>query len=138
MFYIEKVIFTFQKEVADRIISNPNSKKYCRLSVITQAICNVEKKLSIPAKVFYPTPKVNSEVLVFSKREDSILEDFDSLKMLTKMAFNKRRKKIKNSLKNLNNIDEYLKKLNINENIRAEQISVNKYCALANLINSSN
>ena len=92
--YVEEVIFTFQKEVAERIISTPNSRKYSRLSVITQAVCNVERKLNLPAEVFYPTPKVSSTVLAFSKRQDSVVDDFDTLKILTRKAFNKRRKKI--------------------------------------------
>ena len=67
-----------------------------------------------------------------------MVEDFETLKQLTKLAFNKRRKKIKNSLKDLENIYYYLHKLKIDENIRPEQVSVELYCDLANLVYKTN
>jgi 16S rRNA (adenine1518-N6/adenine1519-N6)-dimethyltransferase len=71
---------------------------------------------------------------VFTKREDIIIKDFNTLKNLTKKVFNKRRKSIKNSLKELKNISDHLNKLEINEKYRPEQISVDNFCRLANLI----
>ena len=59
---------------------------------------------------------------------------FKSLEQLTKLAFNKRRKSIKNSLKNINNISHFLKELNIEDQLRPEQLSVDQFCRLANLI----
>ena len=131
---IKEVMFTFQKEVADRIISQPNSKNYSRLSVIVQSVCDIKKRQNLPAKIFYPTPKVSSTVLTFVKKKKIIINNFKSLEELTKLAFNKRRKSIKNSLKNINNISHFLKMLNIEDKLRPEQISVDKFCKLANLI----
>ena len=65
-----------------------------------------------------------------------MINNFKSLEELTKLAFNKRRKSIKNSLKNVSNISHFLKELNIKEKLRPEQISVDEFCKLANLINS--
>ena len=136
-FNIKEVMFTFQKEVADRIISKPNSKNYSRLSVITQAVCNIKKKQNIPAEVFYPIPKINSSVLIFSRKKKHTINNFESLKFLTKIAFNKRRKSIRNSLKNIKHISNFLQELEIKDNLRPEQISVEQFCKLANLIYES-
>ena len=131
---IKEVMFTFQKEVADRIISGPNSKNYSRLSVIVQSVCDIKKKQNLPAKIFYPTPKVSSTVLTFVRKKKIMINNFKSLEELTKLAFNKRRKSIKNSLKNINNISHFLRELNIEDQLRPEQLSVEQFCKLANLI----
>ena len=131
---IKEVMFTFQKEVADRIISQPNSKNYSRLSVIVQSVCDIQKKQKLPAEIFYPIPKVSSTVLTFVRRKNIIINNFKSLEELTKLAFNKRRKSIKNSLRNIGNISHFLKELNIEDKLRPEQISVDEFCKLANLI----
>ena len=136
-FNVKEVMFTFQKEVADRIISKPNSKNYSRLSVITQSVCDIKKKQNLPAEIFYPIPKISSSILIFSRKKKYTINNFDSLKYLTKMAFNKRRKSIKNSLKDIKNISIFLEELDIKDTLRPEQISVEQFCKLANLIYKS-
>ena len=131
---IKEVMFTFQKEVADRITSQPNSKNYSRLSVIVQSVCDIKKRQNLSAKVFYPIPKVSSTVLTFVRKKKIIIKNIKSLEELTKQAFNKRRKSIKNSLKNVSNISDFLKELNIEDKVRPEEISVDQFCKLANLI----
>ena len=131
---IKEVMFTFQKEVADRIISGPNSKHYSRLSVIVQSVCDIKKKQNLSAEIFYPKPKINSTVLIFEKKKKVIINNFKTLQMLTKLAFNKRRKSIKNSLKSIYNISHFLHQLNIEDKLRPEDISVKQFCELANLI----
>ena len=127
-------MFTFQKEVADRITSKPNSKSYSRLSVIVQSVCDIKKRQNLPAKIFYPIPKVSSTVLTFVRKEKIMINNFKSLQELTKLAFNKRRKSIKHSLNYVSNISNFLKELNIEDKLRPEQISVDQFCKLANLI----
>lgn len=131
---IEEVMFTFQTEVANRIISKPHNKNYSRLSVITQSVCDIKKKQDLSSKIFYPIPKVNSTVLVFRKKKKITIKNFQTLKNLTHKAFNKRRKSIKNSLKDFTNITELLNKSNISESLRPEEITVEKFCELSNLI----
>ena len=131
---LKEVMFTFQKEVADRITSQPNSKNYSRLSVIVQSVCDIRKRQSLSAETFYPVPKVSSTVLTFVKKKKIIINNFKSLEELTRLAFNKRRKSIKNSLKNVINISHFLKELKIEDKLRPEQISVDQFCKLANLI----
>ena len=82
--YIKEVIFTFQKEVADRITSKPNSKSYSRLSVMAQSTCDIKKKQNLPAEVFYPTPKINSTVLIFVKKKNICLKQIQLIKKFSK------------------------------------------------------
>jgi len=132
--FITEAVFTFQRELADRVISESCTKNYSRLSVVVQSVCQVSKKLKLPATVFYPEPTVDSCVLKIEPKSNVIVKDLEILKEVTKKAFNQRRKKIRNSLKKIENISVYLNKLGINENTRAEDITVELYCELANLI----
>ena len=88
----------------------------------------------LAATVFYPEPAVDSCVLKIEPKSNVIVKDVEVLKEVTKKAFNQRRKKIRNSLKKIENISFYLNKLGINENTRAQDIAVDLYCDLANLI----
>ena len=132
--YINEAVFTFQRELAERIVSKPNTKNYSRLSIIAQSVFQISRKYNLPAAVFYPEPAVDSSVLKFEPRSNIIIKDIETLKEIVKKAFNQRRKKIKNSLKNIENISFYLKELGIDESTRAEDISVDLYCKLANII----
>ena len=60
----------FQKEVAQRITAPPGGKAYGRLSVISQFCCGVQRVFDIPARVFTPSPKVDSSVVHFTPRHD--------------------------------------------------------------------
>ena len=132
--FVTEAVFTFQRELADRIVSESCTKSYSRLSVVVQSVCKVSKKQKLPATVFYPEPAVDSCVLKIEPKSNVIVKDVEILKAVTKKAFNQRRKKISNSLKKIENISFYLNKLGINENTRAQDIAVDLYCDLANLI----
>jgi len=131
---VKEIVFTFQKEVGDRIIAQPGSKEYSRLSVIVQSVCDVSIVQSLPASVFFPKPNVDSSVLKFTAKKNINIENFEALKEITKKSFNKRRKMIKNSLKDIENLSSHLGNLGIDENVRPEDISVKLYCELTNLI----
>ena len=127
--FYSRMILMFQKEVAERIVSKHNNKSYGRLSVISQARCKVEKKLTAPAKIFFPTPKVDGMIIDFKPIINKKNVNFNKLKKILKKAFSQRRKKISTNLKEHIKIIE---ELNINKNLRAENISVEDYCKLAN------
>ena len=129
--FFDKMILMFQKEVAERIIANPNKKQYGRLSVLVQSRCSVYKLLDAPASVFSPIPKVDGTVIQFEPISEYKNINFNKLEKLLEKSFSSRRKKIKNNL-----IDylELLQKLNIDENLRPENLSVSDYCKLAELI----
>ena len=128
---IVEATFMFQKEVAERLIASPHNKKYSKLSVITQYCCNIKKIFNLKSNIFYPKPDVDSCLLSFKPKENTSLDVFNELKILTRFAFQKRRKTIKNSLSNIEGIKDLLNKLEIDEQSRAENLSVEKYTNLA-------
>ena len=59
----------FQKELAERLIANPHTKKYSKLSVITQYCCNIKKIFNLNSNIFYPKPDVDSCLLNFKPKK---------------------------------------------------------------------
>ncbi|PPR25676.1 MAG: Ribosomal RNA small subunit methyltransferase A [Alphaproteobacteria bacterium MarineAlpha9_Bin4] len=128
---VYQLIFMFQKEVADRLLAKPNNKDYSRLSVITQYSCEIKKLFNIRASVFFPKPKVDSCLLSFTPKNKIRKDIFNAIKKITKLAFEKRRKTINNSLSSIEGINKLFINLKINPHFRAENISVEQYTALA-------
>ena len=110
-----KFVFIFQKEVADRIIAEENSKKYGRLSIITSWKMDRLKIIDIDPKYFYPKPKVwSSLVLLTPKDEFKKLNKVNHLEHITNIFFSQRRKMIKKPMKQLfPNFEEVAKTLDI-------------------------
>ena len=99
---IDEMVGMFQKEVAKRICSAPGSKEYGILSVLSQANYKTDYLFSVNEGVFFPPPKVKSGVIRFSRKADFLKEDdFRKLSTLVKLAFNQRRKQLRNSIKSL-------------------------------------
>ncbi|MCX6165780.1 MAG: 16S rRNA (adenine(1518)-N(6)/adenine(1519)-N(6))-dimethyltransferase RsmA [Ignavibacteriae bacterium] len=135
---IECAVLMVQKEFARRLVASPNSKEYGIMSVQTQVFCKPGILFNVPATVFFPKPKVESSVIKLNFCNDNYnILNRDSFKLLVRAAFGKRRKTLKNSLKNL--FEEL--KLDFNEydlffdfSKRAENIGVADYVQLANQI----
>ena len=128
--FYSKMILMFQKEVAERIIAPHNQKSYGRISVITQARCRIKKLLNAPSNIFFPKPKVDGTVLEFTPIINADVNILNLQKILKK-SFEYRRKKIKTSLKEYSC---FFKEYEIDENLRAENLSVDDYCKLASAI----
>lgn len=132
----EDFTLLLQKEVVDRIIAEPKTKNYGRLSILIQALCDAKKCFDISPNNFIPAPKVMSSV-VFIKPKDNIkIIDVEKLSKITSILFNQRRKIIKKSIENLiknGEIDE--KVLNIIDlNKRAEELSVKDFISIHKLL----
>jgi len=130
---INTVVGMFQKEVAERICSSPKSKKYGIISVLIQTYYNTEILFHVKKENFKPQPKVESSIIKLTRNKVKKLNcNVEQFKSLVKLAFNQRRKKLKNSLKtkiinfNKNNLDLL--------NKRAEELSVEEFITLTNLI----
>jgi len=122
------VIGMFQKEVAQRIASKPNSKVYGILSVLVQAFYNVEYLFDVSPSSFNPPPKVMSGVIELTiKKETPAMQTEKQFFMLVKTAFNQRRKKLRNAVRNL--FTEDILRDEIFDK-RAEQLSVEDFAAL--------
>lgn len=132
---IKDMHFMLQKEVVKRLCAGPNSKAYGRLTVMAQYYCKVIPVLEVPPSAFKPAPKVDSAVVR--------LEPYDtppfvakSLKILTQvcsMAFNQRRKTIRNGLRDLLSVEQ-LNEIGIDTTKRAENINIEEYVNIANYV----
>ena len=91
---IDQMTLMFQKELADRIISDFNSKKYGRITILSKAFFNIEYGLTVLKKNFKPEPKVDASVLIFKKIKNHKIEskNLKKLEQITLFFFNERRK----------------------------------------------
>lgn len=123
----------FQKEVAQRICAPHGNKTYGILSVLVQAFYNAEYLFTVHPQVFDPPPKVQSGVLRLRRKDAEILGCDEKLFFkVVKLAFNQRRKTIRNSLKSFQ-LSSNLKEDTIFD-MRPEQLSVPQFVALTRMI----
>ena len=132
---VEDMHFMLQKEVVERMVAEPGSNDFGRLSVMLQYFFEMEKLLDVPPEAFSPAPKVDSAVvrLIPAKYRIGQAQDFEQFAALVKQAFHQRRKTIRNNLKDLAD-DNDLQAAGISPQERAEHIAPEKYVALANLL----
>ena len=98
--WFSNLILMFQKEVADRILSDYNTSNYGRLSIVTNWRLNVKKIFDITPNCFYPKPKVDSSLLFFSPKKNFFkFKNPNNLEKITRILFRHRRKMIKKSFK---------------------------------------
>ena len=121
--------FLVQKEVAERIVAKDNTKAYGRLSIIIQAISQVSLGSLVSKNVFYPKPKVTSQIIHI--RNINYNHDIiQKLEILTAKLFSQSRKKVGKVFEHLNiPISEDMK------NLRPENLSVEQYIEFAKYLN---
>ncbi len=119
----------FQKEVAERICSKEGSKVYGILSVLAQAFYTAEYLFTVPPNVFNPPPKVDSGVLRLTRKTDYSLPCDEKLFFrVVKLAFQQRRKTLRNSLKTMELSDNLREDAIFGQ--RPEQLSVQMFIDL--------
>ena len=91
-----KIIFMFQKEVADRILAKPNTKKYGRISVLANFRLDIVDSFKISRKCFLPVPDVDSKIIIFSPKTKTnyYIKNIKNLEKITEILFSGRRKMI--------------------------------------------
>lgn len=136
---ISDMHFMLQKEVIDRIAAPIGSSQYSRLSVMLQSYCKVEALFDIAPEMFSPPPKVVSSFIRLTPIDtyQDEIRNSNIFNKVVEMAFNQRRKTIKNSLANLATID-HLQLSNIDPKQRPQEISISQYIALANNLSIEN
>ena len=130
--WFSKLILMFQKEVADRIVSDYNCSNYGRLTILANWKLNVKKIINIKPTSFFPKPKVDSSLLFFSpKKEFFEIKNPYNLEKITRIFFNHRRKMIKKPFNQLfNGNQKILDELNINLNLRPQNLDFDTYYKL--------
>ncbi len=137
---IKKIVIMVQKEVGNRLKAKPNSKEYNSLSVFIEYYFNVKKIIDVNRNVFVPKPNVDSIVIELSKKEKkhNVLDE-QLFFNIVRDSFRQKRKTLKNNLTayNLDVIFSVLKKNNIKENVRAEQLTLDNFIEIANALKLS-
>jgi 16S rRNA (adenine1518-N6/adenine1519-N6)-dimethyltransferase len=127
--------FMLQKEVVDRMAASPGNRTYGRLSVMTQFRCQVTPLFDVPPESFSPAPRVTSSIVRLQplKKPPVDAGSFASLKCIVSAAFSKRRKTLRNSLREHLTAEQILA-AGIDPGQRAEQLSLSQFAALAKLL----
>jgi 16S rRNA (adenine1518-N6/adenine1519-N6)-dimethyltransferase len=132
---IRDMWFMLQKEVGERIVSEPGTKRYGRLSVMIQQCCSAELVLRVASGAFSPPPKVESVVvrLVPYDIPPYPVEDYGAFDRVVRAAFSQRRKTLRNALRKLVDADR-INEAGIDPSVRAEQLGVSDYVKLSKLL----
>ena len=132
----QSMTLMFQKEVANRIVASPGSKAYGRLSVMSQWRCDTKIAFHVPASAFTPPPKVESTLVHFeSLKEPKFPAEVEVLEFVVSKAFNQRRKMLRVALKGyFQNVEEGLLSIGVLPTKRAEEITVQEYCAMSQIL----
>ncbi len=135
--HYEKILdmhFMLQKEFALRCAGYEKTSSYGRLSVICNYLYETTILKEVPKDFFNPVPKVDSLFVKFApKRRKVNQKELESLKKVTRALFNKKRKKISNSLGDILQ-KESINKLDLNLNLRPDELSLNEYLQISALV----
>ncbi len=128
----------FQREVAQRIVAQPGDDAYGRLAILAQWRCDARIVLDLPPQAFSPPPKVSSSVVhLVALPEPRFAARPTTLSRIVAAGFNQRRKMLRASLKGVApGIEDHLRAVGIAPTERAEQVSIEEFCALARSIDS--
>ncbi len=132
---VDKLVVMVQKEVGDRFKAVPNTKEYNSLSVYLNYYFDVKKLLDVSRNVFIPKPNVDSIVIEFTRRENLIKLNNQSLFFrLVRDSFKQKRKNLRNNLKgyDLEQIESILQKHNLDLTARAEQLPIEIFVEISN------
>ena len=127
---IEKVVFMFQKEVADRILARPNSKNYSRITILANLKLDIIKDFKVSKDCFFPSPKIDSKIIAFKPKTKVKfkIKNIENLERITQIFFSGRRKMINKPFsrifKNYKEVAEFLK---INLNKRPSELSCENF-----------
>ncbi|TPE52959.1 16S rRNA (adenine(1518)-N(6)/adenine(1519)-N(6))-dimethyltransferase RsmA [Amaricoccus solimangrovi] len=132
----QSLTLMFQREVAERIVAAPGSKAYGRLSILAQWRTVPRITFDLPPRAFTPPPKVTSAVVHLARLEEPRFPaDAATLSRVVALAFGQRRKMLRASLKPLGpDVEDLLLSVGIPPTERAEQVSLEAFCALARAV----
>jgi 16S rRNA (adenine1518-N6/adenine1519-N6)-dimethyltransferase len=137
----ETLVLLIQREVADRLVAGSGSKTFGALSVRVQYLAACELICTVPPQAFQPPPKVESAVVrLWPRPYPKLAQDPRWLEHLVTLGFASRRKMLRNNLKaivDLEQITVAFEQLSVHPQVRAEDLSVDQWVALSNLLTQS-
>ena len=123
---IEKIVFMFQKEVADRILAKPNNKDYGRITILANLKFDIIQNFKISKECFFPSPKIDSKIIAFKPKAKIKykIKNIENLEKITQIFFAGRRKMINKPFSKIfKNYKEIAKSLNIDLNKRPSELA---------------
>jgi len=131
---ILRSVFTVQREVADRLTSEPHSKTYGIPSVLFQLYSEVEQVFTISRNSFFPVPEVDSSVIRINFFENPLypLENEKFFRIMLKKLFSQRRKMLRNTLKTVIGKKKLLNELSLDLTKRPENLTIKQFVQLSN------
>lgn len=137
----KSIAVMIQKEVGDKLLSQPGDEGYGPLAILCQYFCEVRRALDVPAACFTPPPKVDSSFMVLERRTEKpyAVEDEALLMRLIRGAFAMRRKTLINNLIACFPLDRQqaaaaMEAAGLNAQCRAEELSIGQLCSLCEQI----
>lgn len=132
---VQDMHFMLQKEVVKRMAAQPGDSAYGRLGIMVQYYCAVEDLFDVPPTSFDPAPKVDSAIVRLTPHATLpyVANNIKSLETLVNVAFQQRRKTLRNSLKQLLTVEQ-MESLPVNLQARPEEISLPEYVTMSNLL----
>jgi len=133
--HIQDMHFMLQKEVVERMVATPSSSEYGRLSVMLQYALQMENLITVPGEAFDPAPKVESAFVrcIPYLEIPHVAKDLKKFSSVVTAAFSQRRKTIRNTLKGFLHDEDY-QVLNIDAQLRAENLSVADFVQISNYL----
>lgn len=139
---LESITVMIQKEVAERLIVKPGEKNTGAITYTVYYYATSEAVMEVPNSSFIPEPEVTSEVIKLNIRKEPIVKPINRDKMfkVIKNAFTQKRKTLLNSLTNTKIFEskkqgiEILKELNIEENVRPEELSLEEFSKISDIL----
>lgn len=130
---IDDMHFMLQKEVVDRLAADPGCKAYGKLSVITQAQCEVTSLFEISPEAFHPAPKVTSAFVRLIPRQENLVaaDNWKNFQSIVTAAFSHRRKTLRNNLKKTIELAKVEQVIDLSR--RAETLSLQEFIQLSEL-----
>jgi 16S rRNA (adenine1518-N6/adenine1519-N6)-dimethyltransferase len=129
----ESLTLMFQKEVGERIVARADEDHYGRLGVLCGWLTHANMMFDLSPQAFTPPPKVTSTVVHIEPNRNPIPCSLAKLERVTHAAFGQRRKMLRQSLKPLGG-EALLNRAEIDPSRRAETLSVEEFCRIANLL----
>jgi 16S rRNA (adenine1518-N6/adenine1519-N6)-dimethyltransferase len=138
--YLDSIVLTIQKEVAERLVALPGSDDYARVSLLAAYFCRAEIVCHLPAASFYPVPKVDSAVVRLTPLAEPPVQcgNHKLLRQVIKAGFAQRRKMLRNALTALaisqEDLNAVFKELRMDPQVRAEMLSLQQFGMLADAL----
>ncbi|QAR33531.1 ribosomal RNA small subunit methyltransferase A [Geovibrio thiophilus] len=131
----DRMIFMYQKEVADRIAAKPCSKAYSSISVMTDYFYDKKKIKDISGGNFFPNTKVFSSILKFTPHAKADVGNEKDFLAFLRRCFTQKRKTLRNNLMGVENPEAMIEKAGLKPPIRAEEMNLDDFIRLFRIIN---